>query len=72
MDGSHVHHMIDQQVGAQLCPCGLANGYAAVLHRGLPPDNPSHLGSSPGPDDPYPGAHRAPAHIRQVGAGFYV
>ena len=50
------------------------HGYAADLHRGLPTDNPSRPGSSPHSVvvQPNPGTHRAPARIRQIGAGFYV
>jgi len=32
-------------VGAQLCPCGIANGYAVVFHRGLLP-----VTVNPGPE----------------------
>ena len=37
-NGSHVHHVPVDRIGAQLCPCSLANGYAAGIHRGLPTD----------------------------------
>ena len=37
-NGSHVHHVPVDRIGAQLSPCSLANGYAAGIHRGLPTD----------------------------------
>jgi len=35
-DGSHVHCCSVDGLGIRLCPCGLANGYAVDIHRGLP------------------------------------
>ena len=51
--GSHVHHMSIGGVGAQLCPCSIANGYAVVIHRGLLP-----VTVNPGPEF-LPGSLRA-------------
>ena len=66
-DGSHVHHVPVDRIGAQLNPCSLANGYAAGIHRGLPTDIRSRLRSrlTVRRFD----ARCCPARIHQVGAG---
>ena len=35
-DGSHVHCCSVDGLGTRLYPCGIANGYAVDIHRGLP------------------------------------
>jgi hypothetical protein len=66
-DGSHVHHVPVDRIGAQLSPCSLANGYAAGIHRGLLTDINGRLRSrlTVRRFD----AHCCPARIHQVGAG---
>jgi hypothetical protein len=46
-DGSRVHREPIDQLGTQLCPGSIANGYAAALHRGLPTSTLSQLRSQP-------------------------
>ncbi|MDQ3542963.1 MAG: hypothetical protein M3431_03730, partial [Actinomycetota bacterium] len=46
-NGSHVHHVPVDRIGAQLSPCSLATGYAAGIHRGLPTDINGRLRSRP-------------------------
>jgi hypothetical protein len=46
-DGSRVHREPIDQLGTQLCPGSIANGYAADLHRGLPTGTPGRLRSRP-------------------------
>jgi hypothetical protein len=60
-DGSRVHREPIDQLGTQLCPGSIANGYAADLHRGLPTGTLSRLRSRPSTPDgralhpgPYP------------------
>jgi hypothetical protein len=46
-DGSRVHREPIDQLGIQLCPGSIANGYAADFHRGLPTGTPGRLRSRP-------------------------
>ena len=66
-NGSHVHHVPVDRIGAQLSPCSLANGYAAGFHRGLLADIRSRLRSRL--TVRRLDARCCPARIHQVGAG---
>jgi hypothetical protein len=50
-DGSRVHREPIDQLGTQLCPGSIANGYAADFHRGLPTGTLNRLRSRPSPLD---------------------
>jgi len=65
-DGSHVHHVSIDGVGAQLFPLQHRREYAAGLPRGLTTDCIRSASESP-PDSG--GVRCVPAHIHQVGAG---
>jgi hypothetical protein len=67
-DGSHVHHVSIDGVGAQLFPLQHRHEYAAVLPRGLTTDCIRSASESP-PANYASGVRCAPAHIHQVGAG---
>ena len=67
-DGSHVHHISIDGVGAQLFPLQHRHEYAADLPRGLTTDCIRSASESP-PATVADGVRCDPAHIHQVGAG---
>ena len=67
-DGSHVHHVSIDGVGAQLFPLQHRHEYAADLPRGLATDCIRSASESPRATSTS-GVRCAPAHIHQVGAG---
>lgn len=67
-DGSHVHHVSIDGVGAQLFPLQHRHEYAADLPRGLTTDCIRSASESP-PATITDGVRCDPAHIHQVRAG---
>ena len=66
-DGSHVHHVSIDGVGAQLFPLQHRHEYAADLPRGLTTDRITSASESPPAITD--GVRCDPAHIHQVRAG---
>lgn len=66
-DGSHVHHVSIDGIGAQLFPLQHRHEYAADLPRGLTAD--CIRSASESPPEITGGVRCAPAHIHQVRAG---
>ena len=70
-DGSRVHRVSVDRIGAQLCRCSLAVGYAAGLPR-QPPHRRTQPASESLPSLLQVNANCCPARIHQVGAGSTV
>ena len=68
-DGSHVHRCSVDGLGPRLCPCGIANGYAVDLLRGLPTQAGKTRSGVLHPPRRRADTHRKPAHIHRVRAG---
>src|SRR3954454_8428626 len=66
-DGSHVHHVSIDGIGAQLFPCSIATSTPQTFLRGLTTDR--ITSASEFPPATADGVRCAPAHIHQVRAG---
>src|SRR3954470_4239222 len=64
-DGSHVHHTTDRRGRRPALPQRHRHDYAVGFHRGLPPKG-NQLRRGVPDQQPPVGAHRNPAHIRQI------
>ena len=69
--GSHVHCCPVDGLDTRLYPCGIANGYAVDIHRGLPTRAEKTRPGVPRPLASRTGTRREPAHIHRVGAGSW-
>jgi hypothetical protein len=62
----HVRYCPINGLGTRLYPCGIANGYAVDLHRGLQTQAKQTQPGVPPPIGSGQGTHREPARIHRV------